>query len=126
MTSGLLQFGSGGGSTPFGAMGALSGGGSMRSISISNDGVTKLITTDEGTAWIWNNTTNQWDNVLSQDRLPSSLNTWGQAGSASNAYFYGTFALQVAPSNANIIYCVLSGNGGGANPGIILRSSSCC
>src|ERR1039458_8885787 len=108
MTSGLLQFGGGGGGTPFGAMGALSGGGSMRSISISNDGVTKLITTDEGNAWIWNNTTNQWDNVLSQDRLPSTLNTWGQAGSGGSAYFYGANSLQVAPSNSNIMYCALN------------------
>lgn len=106
--------------------GALSGGGFDQDISISNDGATRLLSYDSSNAWVWNDSTQEWDNIFSQDRIPAAYVTWG--GSApSNAKSFSTNALVVAPSDSDRVYGIIKYAGGGdAAPTMIWSSDDRC
>lgn len=106
--------------------GALSGGGYLQGISISNDGLTRLICYDSSNAWIWNDTTSQWDNVFNQHRVPAAFQTWG-GGSAVLMKSISANAVVVAPSNSNRVYAItVTGGGGASAEAMIWRSDDRC
>lgn len=103
--------------------GALSGGGFLKAIDISDDGLSRLITYDSANAWIWNATTSQWDNVIAQNRIPASLKAWGH--SAGLSYAYTAYSLVSAPSLSTRLYIALFATPGAGVPipGMIWRSN---
>ena len=91
--------------------GALSGGGYLQGISISNDGLTRLISYDSSNAWIWNDTTSQWDNAFNQFKVPAYNQPWGIL--TANHQSHGTNDIVVAPSDYRRVYAIVVWAGGG-------------
>jgi photosystem II stability/assembly factor-like uncharacterized protein len=106
--------------------GSLSGGGYDQGISISDDGSTMLLCYDSANAWIWNNSTDQWDNVFSQDRMPAGFDNWGGV-SASVAAGFNANAIVCAPSDGDRVYAIVQHAGGGSiEPTMVWRSIDRC
>lgn len=105
-------------------MGAMSGGGYMKDIDLSPDGLTRLMTYDSGAAFIWDFSASRWANILSQDRLPVAYQNWGQQ--ANLAYMFTAYSLVCAPSRSQRLYMVLFSNpgGGGNTPGLVWKSDN--
>src|SRR5690349_3530721 len=112
--------------TPAFRQGSLSGGGYLQGISISNDGSTMLISYDSSNAWIWNDSTDQWDNVFEQDKLPAAYEIWGGPDpSISNSY--SAHAIVCAPSDGDRVYAIVQhGGGGNATSSLVWRSEDRC
>lgn len=91
------------------AQGALSGGGWIKRMSMSDDGTTQVVTYDVGGGWIWNAsaTPPQWQLLCNQTNLPPGYSqTWGEADiqlGTGGAYTQAHLAA-VAPSLATTIY----------------------
>jgi hypothetical protein len=86
--------------------GALGGGGYVCDMSISDDGVTKVVSTDVYGFYKMNNSTGKWEQMLSAAHFPVSVFVPMAGGSG-----YNTCEVKVAPSNSRRIYALTPGGG---------------
>jgi hypothetical protein len=98
--------------------GALSAGGFVQAITMSDDGLTRLISYDGSNAWIWSERLSRWENAFSQARLPPKFRLWGQDPYKVTAF--SASAVAVSPSNSKRIYVVASAFS--SRPSMVWRS----
>jgi hypothetical protein len=105
-------FNVGSGSAPSGVWQTLKigSGGFVRGLNIAPDG-TLVNRTDTSGAFIYNTTTNSWDQLFNVDSLPSSFvnNADINDGNGTSAIGPGCFEIQIAASNTQVLYGVYNG-----------------
>lgn len=97
--------------------GALSGGGFDGVLDIANDG-SLILGYDSGNGWKWNNSTNQFDNIVGQSNLPAAYQTWNGIIPP-----FTLVAVAQCPTNSSIVYGVFASDTAGS---FVFKSTNGC
>jgi hypothetical protein len=82
----------------------IGGGGLLLHVEISQDGATILTNCDVGGLWRFDDATDTWDDIATQDRMPLIFQGSRHPGFAQNSN--GFTAASIAPSDSDIIYAI--------------------